>query len=116
MRSIQSSEFEALAARKAYTIFDFTAAWCGPCQHIKPRFVQLAEQYQVHDIEAYQVDVDECPDVAAANGVTKMPTFQVWYEGTIVYFAEGADPQSLEALFSKVRQRQTTAVGIDEAA
>ena len=36
---------------------DFTATWCGPCQKIGPKFVEMASIFD--DCEFVKVDVDE---------------------------------------------------------
>ena len=59
-------------------VVDFTATWCGPCQHIAPVFVQLAEE--MPDVVFVKVDVDENDETAEACGISSMPTFQ-FYKG-----------------------------------
>ncbi|KAF9382959.1 hypothetical protein BGX21_001682 [Mortierella sp. AD011] len=51
-------------------VVDFTAAWCGPCQTIKPIFEKLSNQYR--HVTFVKVDVDEFQEVAAVAGVTAM--------------------------------------------
>eukprot|EP00164_Ancoracysta_twista_P000024 GFYU01000032.1.p2 GENE.GFYU01000032.1~~GFYU01000032.1.p2 ORF type:complete len:110 (+),score=41.69 GFYU01000032.1:48-377(+) len=61
---------------EAKVIIDFTASWCGPCKKIGPRFVALSEENPTAFF--LKVDVDECEEVAAAAGISAMPTFKVF--------------------------------------
>ena len=52
-------------------VVDFTATWCGPCQHIAPVVVQLAEEMP----DVVFIKVDENDETAEACGISSMPTF-----------------------------------------
>ncbi|KAL4423311.1 hypothetical protein ABPG77_006106 [Micractinium sp. CCAP 211/92] len=80
-------------------IVDFTATWCGPCRMIGPVFEQLSTEYE--SIVFLKVDVDEVEQVAAACGISAMPTFQVWQGGKKVDELVGASKTQLEALIKK---------------
>ena len=80
---------------------DFTAAWCGPCQMIGPRFEAMAAEYQ--DVEFVKVDVDENKEVAAHCNISSMPTFQFWRGGKCVEAFSGADERRLRAMVQTLR-------------
>ena len=108
MRVVETfDDFTALKKRKGvYTIFDFTASWCGPCQRIGPKFESLCSEFSVPGkLEFYKVDVDENSDAAADSRVSKMPTFQVYYEGNLVYVVEGASEETLRKMVDLTSQR-----------
>lgn len=100
-------EFMLLKARQdAYTIFDFTASWCGPCQKIGPVFEALAKDCTVEGkLEFYKVDVDENSGAAGESRVTKMPTFQVYNNGVLIYVMEGASEQNLKSMVDLTSRR-----------
>lgn len=81
-------------------VVDFTAKWCGPCQMIAPIFERLSAKYP--QVVFLKVDVDECDQVAASNGVSAMPTFIFFRAKTRVARIQGANPQGLEAKIAEL--------------
>lgn len=80
-------------------IVDFTATWCGPCRMIGPVFEELSTKFE--SVVFLKVDVDEVDQVAAACGISAMPTFQVFKDGKKVDELVGAAKAQLEALIQK---------------
>lgn len=58
---------------KKPAIIDFYADWCGPCRMLSPTLKSLAEKYN-DDIIIYKVNTDEERELAAAFGITSLPT------------------------------------------
>ena len=63
VKKINGSEFEQVKNNKAI-IVDFSAEWCGPCKMLAPVMEQLSDE--ITDVEFYNIDVDENPDLARA--------------------------------------------------
>lgn len=80
-------------------VVDFTASWCGPCKRIAPFFEDMSNKYTRATF--LKVDVDDCQDTAAANGVSAMPTFIFFRNKTKIDRIQGADTSALE---EKVKQ------------
>lgn len=79
-------------------IVDFTATWCGPCRMIGPVFDELAGTHAGGSLVFLKVDVDANANVAAQQGVTAMPTFQVIKDGEKAAELIGASKEKLVAL------------------
>jgi len=54
-------------------IIDFYAEWCGPCKMLGPALEELAGKYS-GKLDVYKVDIDEQGELAAAFGITSVPT------------------------------------------
>ncbi len=95
------SEFEETLknAGDKLVVVDFTATWCGPCQHIKPKFHKLAEEET--DVIFIQVDVDANEETASKCGIQCMPTFQFFKNNAVVEKMEGANEAKLRELVTK---------------
>jgi len=90
---------ELAAAGMKLVVVDFTASWCGPCQRIAPLYEQMPNKYP--SAVFMKVDVQVCQDLAAAQGVSAMPTFIFYRNRTKIDRLQGAD---IEALNAKIQQ------------
>ena len=63
VKKINSSEFEQVKNNKAI-IVDFSAEWCGPCKMLSD---------EITDVEFYNIDVDENPDLAREYRIMNIP-------------------------------------------
>ena len=88
-------EFKAFLTEHSLVAIDYTATWCGPCQRIGPKFEQLATHYP--KVAFAKVDVDENSETAEKEGVSAMPTFKFYKNGTKVDELVGASEVELEA-------------------
>lgn len=67
---------------------DFWAAWCGPCRQFAPVFEQASEQHP--DITFAKVDTEAEQGLAAAAGITSIPTLMAFREKVLVFSQPGA--------------------------
>ena len=71
---------EAVLGADGPVLVDFTAAWCPPCQAIKPVLEEVAGE-QAGKLEVVQLDVDENPQTTLRYDVMSMPTLIVFRDG-----------------------------------
>ncbi|GMF33150.1 unnamed protein product [Phytophthora fragariaefolia] len=83
-------------------VADFSAVWCGPCQHIKPVYHQLSGQYA--DVVFLEVDEAQNRSLISALGVRGFPTFHFYVGQSKVDELVGADPNQLRAKIEQWRQ------------
>ena len=82
----ENFEKEVMQSTKPVLI-DFWATWCGPCRMIAPIVEEIADERD--DITVAKIDVDEAGELAAAFGITSIPTLVVMKNGEIVNKAVG---------------------------
>jgi len=93
------AEFNELIASPKLTVVDYHAVWCGPCHTIAPVFQQLSTQFR--HVNFAKVDVDNVQEVASKEGVTSMPTFKFYKNGTEIAKLTGANPGGLKSLIEQ---------------
>ena len=87
-------EWDSLYNSDKKLVVDFTATWCGPCQHIAPMFKDLSDEFK--DLTFIKVDVDKFEDIVTDMNISCMPTFHFIYNQKILNTLSGADEDELK--------------------
>lgn len=77
---------------KKPAIVDFYADWCGPCRMLSPTLESLANKYK-DKIIIYKVNTDKERELAAAFGITSLPTLLFIPMNKMPQVAQGALPK-----------------------
>jgi len=80
-------------------VVDFSAAWCGPCKAIAPKFSEFSKRFE--DVVFVHVDVDELNALPVVATVTGVPTFKFFKNKAVVFEFSGANAANLEQNIAK---------------
>lgn len=81
---------------------DFWAEWCGPCKQFGPIFEEASNKYE--GITFGKVDTEDQQQLAAAAGITSIPTIMAFREGILVFSQPGAlNGQQFEQVIDAVK-------------
>jgi len=92
VKKINQEEFLNEAKKSAVALVDFSATWCGPCRMLAPVVEALSEEF-AGKVDFYNVDVDECGDLAAEYRVQSVPCVVLMKNGAFVDQSIGFKPQ-----------------------
>lgn len=79
---LNSENFETQAGRTEVLLVDFYADWCGPCKMLAPLIGEVAREHP--EISVGKINVDNEPQLAAAFGISSIPTLIVFKNGEAV--------------------------------
>lgn len=100
--NVKGDEFEKLVLESSIVLVDFWADWCGPCKMFGPIFEKSSEKHG--DIVFAKVDTEAERELAAAAGISSIPTLMAFRDGVLLYREAGALPEnSLEELITAIR-------------
>jgi thioredoxin len=98
-----AADFEKTITENEIVLVDFWASWCGPCRMFAPIFAAASDQHT--DIVFAKVDTEAEQGLAAAAGITSIPTLMAFKRGALVFSQPGALPaQALEQVVTAVRE------------
>ena len=67
---------------------DFWAGWCGPCRRFAPTYEAASTKHP--DVVFAKVDTEAEQALAAAAGITSIPTLMAFRDKTLVFSQPGA--------------------------
>ena len=70
-------------------LVDFYAEWCGPCQIMKPRLLDVAERMG-EKAKIVEIDVDREKELAERYRIQSVPTFIIFKNGEQLWRQSGA--------------------------
>jgi thioredoxin 1 len=89
-------DWEETIGRDVLTVFRFTAKWCKPCKALDPLYHELSKDHMGQAV-FYNVDVDECDEVAALNGAVAIPLFVSYRAGKKLESLRSSDSDKIAA-------------------
>jgi thioredoxin 1 len=82
---------------------DFWAYWCGPCRRFAPTYEKAAAANP--DLVFGKVDTETEKALAAAAGISSIPTLMAFRDGILVFAQPGVLPPSgLDQVIEAVRE------------
>lgn len=90
---ITNHNFEAEVIKSDIPVLlDFWAEWCGPCRMLSPVIEEIANDYN-GKIKVGKINVDSEEQLAAAFGISSIPTLVVMKNGEVADSSVGFVPK-----------------------
>jgi thioredoxin 1 len=100
--ALTGATFEQTVTGNDIVLVDFWASWCGPCRMFAPVYEQAAAKHP--DIVFGKVDTEAEQGLAAAAGISSIPTLMAFRDGILVFSQPGALPAAaLEQVITAVQ-------------
>jgi len=101
--TLTKENFEDVLGGGRMVLVDFWASWCGPCRFFAPVFEKVSDGHP--DVVFGKVDTEAEPELAAAFGISSIPTLMVVRDQVVLYQQAGALPeQALEQLIEQAQR------------
>lgn len=91
VKKISENEFKD-SVKSGYSVVDFSATWCGPCQMLAPVLEEVSEDMK-DKVNFFAVDVDEAQDVCNELGIMSVPSIFIFKDGNMVAQTVGFQPK-----------------------
>lgn len=94
--------FQETIENNDIVLVDWWADWCGPCKMFAPVYDEVSGKHE--DIVFGKIDTEDQQQLAAAAGISSIPTLMAFRENVLVFSQPGAiNAQQLDHLVEQVR-------------
>lgn len=91
VKKITEAEFKD-SVKDGYSVVDFSATWCGPCQMLAPVLETVSEEMD-DKVNFFAIDVDEAQDLCTELGIMSVPAVFFFKNGEAVSQSVGFKPK-----------------------
>lgn len=102
MQSIETYETYEQSMLHEHTMIKATATWCGPCQKIHPKIVELANDKKYEGVTFYEYDIDLVDDCPLQEHIRVVPTFLFFKKGELMHKIKGGDVRGVTNYLNKI--------------
>jgi thioredoxin len=83
VRDLTAETLDEVVAVGQLILVDFWAPWCGPCLRFAPVFAAASQTHP--EVVFGKVNTEEQRELAAAAGISSIPTLVAFKGGTLIY-------------------------------
>ena len=101
-KDLTQETFQETIENNDIVLVDWWADWCGPCKMFAPVYDEVSAKHD--DIVFGKIDTEDQQQLAAAAGISSIPTLMAFRENVLVFSQPGAiNAQQLDHLIEQVR-------------
>lgn len=101
-KDLTQESFQETIENNDIVLVDWWADWCGPCKMFAPVYDEVSAKHD--DIVFGKIDTEDQQQLAAAAGISSIPTLMAFRENVLVFSQPGAiNAQQLDHLIEQVR-------------
>lgn len=95
------ADFQNVLQSNERVVVKYFADWCGNCRLFSPKFKRMADQEEFAGVAFVDVNAETSPEARKVAGVSNLPFFAVFKNGTLV---EGAATSKEEYVQEMIRK------------
>ena len=97
---LQEDNLDTVVAGNETVMVQFSAAWCGNCRLMKPKFKRLSTDNE--SIDFVLVDAEKFPNSRKLANVSNLPTFAAFKNGVLINQVQTNKEDLLKTLLNEV--------------
>ena len=96
-------EYKNFVATRTVVILKASATWCGPCQTIKPHFINKVNELPL-GVSVILIDISKAPSISRKLSIRSVPCMISIIRGQPCDVVMGANIDGINSFFGKIQK------------